>query len=232
MNVQTPQDLANTRYLDAAACGCVLQIEHALLHAPAPRAMPTATDKDGNSALHIASMHGHAEAVLHLEKKIQLGLRNSSGKTAPEVWCSLLPAASSPYPDVRSVQQSKVRRHEEANRLVSRLDEFLKKASDFVGWRRYLSEWKAAGRIDAHANSVMFDVMFKLQDSHYLAEFYEDESLQNLSMMFDLLAQFAQESFGLLVQSHLPPIYNCNTWSGSESSNCRSRRARKAKKRA
>ena len=35
-----------------------------------------------------------------------------------------------------------------------------------------------------------------------------------------------------LVQSHLPPIYNCNTWSGSESSNRCSRRARKAKKRA
>jgi hypothetical protein len=145
-------------------------------------------------------MHGHADAVLHLEKIIQPGLRNSSGKTAPEVWCSLLPAASSPYPDVTSVQQIKVRRHEEANRLVSRLDEFLKKASDFVGWRKYLSEWKAAGRIDAHANSVMFDIMFKLQDSHYLAEFYEDESLQNLALMFDLLAQFAQESFGLLVQ--------------------------------
>jgi hypothetical protein len=145
-------------------------------------------------------MHGHVDAVLHLEQKIQPGLRNSSGKTAPEVWCSLLPAASSPYPDVRSAQQSKVRRHEEANRLVSKLDDFLKKASDFVGWRTYLSEWKAAGRIDAHANSVMFDVIFKLHDSIYLVEFHEDESLQNLSMMFELLAQFAQESFGLLVQ--------------------------------
>ena len=83
---QTPQEAADARLLAAASCGCVLSIRHAISNQQLPASIH-ATDADGNSALHLAAMRGHAAAVIHLGDSIDVKLRNTAGKTSLEVHC-------------------------------------------------------------------------------------------------------------------------------------------------
>jgi hypothetical protein len=212
MQPPSEQDIANNRLIDAAACGCVLQIRHALQVDPG-HATLDATDARGNSALHVAAMHGHAEAVLLLETMIQPALRNREGKTSVEVWCCELSPPHPQYPDRHSVQRGNVERHRKANAMVGKLESHLQLASDVDGWRRYLADWKAIGRLDSHANSVLMHMLTKMQmNTIDLPRFANEESLHSLSMLFELLATFAQESFCLLVKASLtaPAIIHDN----------------------
>jgi hypothetical protein len=209
MQAPSSQSPVNTRFIDAAACGCTHQIQYAI----SLQAGIDATDSQGNSALHVAAMYGHADAVLVLEQKIQPALRNREGKTCVEVWCSKLPPPHPPYPSFASAQRSRAERHRCANALSDKLADHLRLPSGLAEWGRYLLEWKAVGRLDTHANAVLFGMMSVIQsNSASLTEFSDENYLHSLSMLFEVLASFAQESFCFLVTAsqsgHAPAVIN------------------------
>jgi hypothetical protein len=198
MQPPSQQDLVNTRLIDAAACGCVMQIRYALDQ----HAAVDTTDAQGNSALHVAAMHGHADAVLFLQQIIQPALRNRNGATSVEVWWSQLPPPRQPYPDSKSVQDRTTERRRNANALVDQLEGMLREACASEKWLRYLSEWKSVGRLDSHANPVLIHMLTKMRErQEYLPSFSDDNPLHSLSLLFELLATFAQDSFCVCMKS-------------------------------
>ncbi len=62
-------------------------------------------------------------------------------------------------------------------------------------WQKYLSDWKAIGALDSHASAVLFRMIKHIEHSATdLPQFCDDNYIHSLSMLFELLASFAQES--------------------------------------
>jgi hypothetical protein len=198
MEVQAPQPTADLRLFDAAACGCVLQLKHVLdCNAALLHARTSARDEHGNYALRIASMYGHAAAVLLLETIMQPLLKNIAGQTSYEVWCCKLAQPQPPkrhpeYPNATTQQRRNAARDKSVNSLSDQLDGLLRTPSDFDGWRKHLSEWKALGALDLHASPVLFRMLKSIRDRVTdLPQFSHGDYLHSPSMLFELLAALA-----------------------------------------